>query len=60
MNSNYEVLDTIANLEYLDIVYSQFTTTEGMSFLMDDCGRVYCFDPFGEKKLTKIQDLQQD
>ena len=31
-----------------------------MIFLYRHGGKVYFFDPFGEKKLTEIKDLQED
>ena len=36
----------------------KFTNTDGMIFLMtSNGGKLYCFDPFGEKQLEEIQNI---
>ena len=59
MTAQYEVLDTITS-KPIGRSIQRFTNAEGVVFLVGCTGKVYCFDPFGEKKLTEVQDLQQD
>ena len=59
MNKQYEVLDTITSAP-IKACFQRFTNKEGMIFILDLFGMVYCFDPFGERKLSEVQDLQQD
>ena len=60
MNKQYEVLDTFTHDKDLGWCQQSFTNTHGVIFLLEFDGKVYCFDVFGEKKLTKIQNLTQD
>ena len=60
MTRQYEVLDTITTKNGPGLCYQKFTNKEGMTFLLLSSGKVCFFDPFGEKKLTTIKDLQQD
>ena len=36
------------------------TNSDGVIFFLDLNGKVKCFDPFGEKQVTEIQDLEKD
>ena len=56
----YEVLDIITPDIDLTVYYQRFTNTEGMIFLLDDDGKVYCFDPAGEKTLEELWNLHKD
>ena len=61
MNKQYDVLDTITiDREFDASIQSSYTNTDGMIFLIMNNGKVLCFDPFGEKQPTEIQDLQED
>ena len=60
MNKQYEVLDTFTTESYPDPCYQKFTNAEGIIFLLDFSGKVRRFDPFVEKKITKVQDLNED
>ena len=60
MTLQYEVLDTITTDKEIGPSYQRFTNTDGMIFLLGCNGKVYCFDPFCEKKVTEIQDLNED
>ena len=60
MTLQYEVLDTITTDRDPNPSQQRFTNKDGMIFLLDYDGKVYCFDPLCEKKVTEIQDLQED
>ena len=60
MTQQCEVLDTITIDHEIDWCDGSFTNKDGMIFLLDYDGKVKCFDPFGEKQLKEIQDLQED
>ena len=59
MTNQYEVLNTITD-KYIGMCSQRLTNKEGKIFLLDSNGQVYCFDPFGERKATEVQDLQRD
>ena len=58
MNKRYEVLDTITNRESI-VSRQTLTNKDGKIFLLSN-NKLFCFDPSGEKKLIKVQDLSQD
>ena len=58
MNKQCDVLDTIT-IYFANGFEQSFTNKDGMIFLLTENGEVKCFDPFGEKQLTQIQDLQE-
>ena len=60
MPKQCEILDTITIDNVNSNWYQSCTNKDGMIIVLDVEGEVYCFDPFGEKKLIKIQNLQQD
>ena len=60
MNWQYEVLDTVITGSYPLACLQSFTNIEGIIFLMDPTGKVWRFDIYCEKKITKIQDLNED
>ena len=59
MTTQYEVINTITTRLNLP-TYQAFTNTEGLLFLLDIQGKVHCYDPFGAKQLTELQDLSKD
>ena len=59
MNRRYKVLDTFTKDDPLSC-QQRFTNAEGIIFLMDPTGKVWRFDIYCEKKITKIQDLNED
>ena len=57
MNKQYEVLDTVDS-QYIGLASQRYTNKEGVIFmLVNRSGKLYCFNPFGERKPTKVQDL---
>ena len=60
MTRQYEVLDTINTGKIPGECMQNFTNAEGKIFLLGDTGKVYCFDPFGEKKVETLHDLRKD
>ena len=56
-----EVLDTITGIPRdVEGCPQRFTNKEGMIYMLDPCGKVYCFDPLGDKQIGEVQDLQND
>ena len=57
MNTQCEVLDTITTDIRFDHCQQKFTNKQGRIFLLDSLGKVYCFNPFGEKQPREVKDL---
>ena len=57
MTTQCEVLDTITTDTGLMVHSKGFANAEGMIYILSSSGKVYCFDPFGEKQLTELQNL---
>ena len=52
MTKQFEELDTItADMQSMGHYYENYTTTDGMIYLLMSGGEVKCFDPFGKKLL---------
>ena len=60
MTKQCEILDTITIDNELWQCNHSFANTDGMIFLLQRDGKVYNFDPFGEKQLAEILDLNED
>ena len=60
MNKQCEVLDTITIDRHINWCITSSTHPDGTIFLLQNDGKVLCYDPIGEKQLKEIQDLNQD
>ena len=60
MTKQCEVLDTITIDHMIWWCYESCTNKDGMIFLMYRDDNMKCFDPFGEKQLTEIKDMDED
>ena len=59
MNKQFEVLDS-AVINNFSFVEQSFVNRDGTIFMLQPNGKVNFFDPFGEKQITVLKDLQED
>ena len=60
MTAQCEVLNTITTHTNILECNQWNTNTEGKIFGLNNMGIVYCYDPFGARQLTEIQNLGRD
>jgi len=62
MTKPYEASNTLTTIYVSNFVvcFQRNTNKKGKIFLLNYNGPLFFFDPFGERRLTEVQDLQED